>query len=74
MPTRRRTPVYRGNSDSTRRFEEIERKLAEVRWELGSVFEVVLETRQLIEDMIGDCVPKPARRRSRRSRKRKSGR
>ena len=74
MPARR-SPVYRGTSDK-RRFEDIERKLAESRWELGSLFELVLEHRSRIEELEGDCVVKPVRRRSRRGsrRKRKSNR
>lgn len=75
MPTRRRSPVFRGTNDM-RRFESVERKIAEVRGELGSVFELVLEHRSRIEDLetAVNCVVKPVRRRSRRSRKRKSSR
>ena len=70
MPTRRRSPVFRGTNDM-RRFESVERKLAEVRGELGTLFEMVLEHRSRIEGLEEDCVVKPVRRRSRRGSRRK---
>lgn len=70
MPTRRRSPVFRGTNDM-RRFESVERKLAEVRAEVASLFELVLEHQSRIEDLEGDCVVKPVRRRSRRGSRRK---
>ena len=75
MPPRRRSPVYGGTTDM-RRFESVERKVAEVRAELGALFDLVLEHRSRIEELEGGCIVKGVRRRSRRGsrRKRKSSR
>ena len=65
----RRSPVYRGTANEMRaRLFEMHGKLAELRQEIGSLFELVLENRSRLDDL--ESVKRVHRvRRSRRRRK-----
>lgn len=67
-------PVYRGNpaSETRERLFEMEGKIAELRQELGSLFELLLENRSRLDALeLVKRVPtvKQSRRHSRRRRK-----
>ena len=70
MPQRPLPAVYRGASDM-RRFEVMEARLSELRQELSSLFELVLDHRTRIE-VLESMRVKLARRSRRSRRKRKS--
>ena len=74
MPPRR-TPAYRGTKDAElrARFESLDERLAGLRGELVSLFELVLENRTRLSDL-EETTPKAkptARRRSRRRSRRR---
>ena len=65
----RRTPVYRGTANEMReRLFEMNGKIAELRQEIGSLFELVLENRSRL-DALESAKRVPRVRRSRRRRK-----
>ena len=71
----RRSPVYRGVANEMRaRLFEMHEKLAELRREIGSLFELVLENRSRLDDLEsvkrGPTV-RQSRRHSRRSRRKR---
>ena len=70
----RRSPVYSGTANEMRaRLFEMHGKLAELRQEIGSLFELVLENRSRLDDLErvkrGPTVRQRHSRRSRRKRR-----